>query len=117
MVAARTPHECCLRDPVSRECRTDRNSSELGLSSFLHFGQTFRINRCAMSRHDARRDQERLNTDIDQTCDGAGRIVRMQRTENQVSSQRCLNRDVCSLFISDFPDENDIRAPAAASLG
>ena len=47
-------------------------------------------------------DQERLHANIDQTCNSARRIVRVQRTENQVSSQRSLDCDLGRLLDRGF---------------
>src|ERR1700687_5262930 len=52
--------------------------------------------------------EEGWNADIEQTCNSARRIVRMQRTKNQVYRQRRLNRDVSCLIISDFTHENNV---------
>ena len=60
----------------------------------------------AMTR---RGDEERLHADVDQTCDSAGRIVRVQCAENQVSRQRRLDGDLGRLLVADFADEDDVR--------
>ena len=83
-------------------------SAPVGLSGSLHLGQTTRTRRCAMMAMTRGGDQERLDADIDQTCNSAGRIVRVQRTENQVSSQRGLDGDLGRLLVADFADQDDV---------
>ena len=49
------------------------------------------------------------HADVGQTRDCAGRIVGMERTENQVSSQRCLYSDLGRLTIADFSNQDYVR--------
>ncbi len=55
------------------------------------------------------RDQVGSHAHIDQTRDRSGGIVGMQRTEDKVPRQRCLNRYGCGLQVPDFTDHHDVR--------
>src|SRR5207249_4071333 len=48
------------------------------------------------------------DSDIPQSCNSRRRIVRMECTENQVSSQRCLYSDLGGLFVADFANQDDV---------
>ena len=55
------------------------------------------------------REQERLNVHIQQTGDAAHRIVRVQRTEDKVSSHRRADRNVRRLHVANFTHHDDVR--------
>src|SRR5437660_12600527 len=54
-------------------------------------------------------NQEGLNADIDQTCNSARRIVRVEGTKNQVSSERSLDSDLRRFNVANFTHQNDVR--------
>src|SRR5690242_5556767 len=55
-----------------------------------------------------RRDLVRRNTDVDEARDGARRVVGVERGQNQVSRERCLNRDLGGFAIANLADEKHV---------
>src|ERR1017187_4745595 len=56
-----------------------------------------------------RRDEIRLDAHVHEAGDGAGRVVRVQRGENQVAGERRLHGDLRRFLVADFADENHVR--------
>ena len=56
-----------------------------------------------------RGDEERLEAQVEQTGDGAGGVVGVQRAEDQVAGQRRLHGDFGGFLIADFADQDDVR--------
>src|SRR6266478_6659431 len=54
-------------------------------------------------------DKEPLNADVNQTSDGGGGVVGVQRTENKMSGQARVRCNARSLEVANFPDHNDVR--------
>src|SRR5713226_1326491 len=63
-------------------------------------------------RLDRRGDQKWLNAHVDQSREGAGRVVRVQRAEDQVPGQRRANGNLRGLQVADFPDHDHVRVLA-----
>ena len=63
-------------------------------------------------RHDSAdrgRNKKRLHAEINQTCNGRGRIIGVQRAEYKMASETGVGCDACSLEIANFADHNDVR--------
>ncbi len=63
-------------------------------------------------RHEAARgrgDQKWLHADVHETGDGAGRVVGVQRGENQMAGERGVDGDGGRFQVADFPDHHDVR--------
>ena len=60
-------------------------------------------------RRQRRTDQERLDAHIDQSGDGAGGVVGVQRTEHEVPGQRRFDGDLRGLEVADLAHEDAIR--------
>jgi len=63
-------------------------------------------------RLDGRRDDKRLDAHVNQPRERAGRVVRVERAENQVPGERGADGDFRRLGIADFPDHHDVRVLA-----
>src|SRR5207244_10151107 len=53
-------------------------------------------------------DEEWLEAKVQQSGDGAGGVVGMQRGEDQMAGERGLHGNFGGFFIADFADENDV---------
>ena len=85
------------------ECRTEE--------FFLLFA--VRANSAAetLSRNEnnAGGDKKRFDPHVDQSCHGSGRVVGMERAQHHLPGQRCLDRDIRRLRITDLADHDDVR--------
>jgi hypothetical protein len=59
-----------------------------------------------------RRHQKRLHADVHETRDRAGRVVRVERGENQMAGERGVDGDGRRFEIANFPDHHDVRCLA-----
>ncbi len=57
---------------------------------------------------DGRGDQIRLDAHVDQSRDRRGRVVGVERAQDEVARQRRLDGDLRRLQVADFPDHDDI---------
>ena len=55
-----------------------------------------------------RSEQERLHIHVEQACNAADGIVRVERAENKVTRHRRANRDVRGFDIANFADHDDV---------
>ncbi len=108
VAAAPAAHESCALAACSAVMPAALISAAGGLSGSLHLGQTTRTRRWAMMAITLEATRNGCDADIDQTCNSAGRIVRVQCAENQVSCQRRLHGDLGRLLIADFADQDDV---------
>ena len=61
-----------------------------------------------MTAVSAGRDEERLAADLGEASQRAGRVVRVQRRQHEVTGERGLDRDVRGLEVADLADEHDV---------
>ena len=59
-------------------------------------------------RFDGRGQQEAFHAEVGESQHGAGCVIGMQRREHEVTGQRCLNRDLRGLEVSNLTDEDDV---------
>ena len=74
----------------------------------------------ALSHQSARRGshQEWLDPNIDQTGDGAGRVISVQSGEDKVTGQGCIDRDCGGFQVANFADHNHVgRLPKNRAQG
>ena len=55
-----------------------------------------------------RGDEERLDAHLDETRDGAGGVVGVQRREHEVAGERGLDGDLRGLLVANLADEDDV---------
>src|SRR5664280_709426 len=55
-----------------------------------------------------RRDEERLDAHVDQSCGDRGRVVGVDRGQDKVPGQGGLDGDLCRLAVTDLTDEHDV---------
>ena len=60
-------------------------------------------------RADGGGDEERFDSDVRETGHRGGRIISVERGENQVTGERRVDGDVRRLGVPDFPDHDDVR--------
>src|SRR6185503_12221101 len=58
---------------------------------------------------DGCRNQERLDTHVDQSRDRRRRVICVKRREHQMARQRSLDGDLGRLKVTDLTDEDDVR--------
>ena len=63
-------------------------------------------------RFERRSDEIRLDAHVHQTRQRAGRVVGVQRGENQVTGQRRLHGNLRGFGVANFADENHVRVMA-----
>ena len=54
-------------------------------------------------------DQERLDAHVEQTADGAGGVVGVERGEDEVAGEGGLDRDLGRLVVADLAHHDDVR--------
>src|SRR5207253_1321980 len=91
------------------------NDSSTSVTRLVDLGiQPFLISSTLIGAMAQRLDQrggneERLDTEVDQTGDGGGGVVRVQRREDEMSGQRGLNGILRSFSVANFADHDDVR--------
>ena len=55
-----------------------------------------------------RAHEERLDLHLDQARDGAGRVVRVERGEHEVTGHRRVDRDLRRLLVADLADHDHV---------
>ncbi len=56
-----------------------------------------------------RRDLVRRDPDVDEPCDGACCVIRMEGRQHQVTRERRLNRDLGGLPVANLANQHDVR--------
>ena len=53
-------------------------------------------------------NQERFDSHVAHSSESTGRVIGVQRAEDQVAGQRCLNRTLGSFQVTNFPHQHDV---------
>ena len=94
-----------------QELRRDAQLGELGLGRLVRLAAVrAELPREALREHgrDRRAGEERLDAHLAEARDRRGRVVRVQRREDEVARESGLDRDLRRLGVADLADHDDV---------